>query len=70
MDIFSNLGTIVQSVGEAFVNAATTITQIFYSTEGGITFIGYLALAGLGVSIVNWGTGLVMNFMKVRAKKA
>lgn len=71
MDIFSNLGTIVQSVGEAFVNAATTITEIFYKTgeSGGITFIGYLALAGLGVSIVNWGTGLVMNFMKVRASK-
>lgn len=71
MDIFTNLGTIVSSVGEAFVSAATTITEIFYKAGegGGITFIGYLALAGLGVSIVNWGVSIVMNFMKVRASR-
>ena len=46
--------------------AVTDVIPIFYSTENGLTFVGVLAVVGLGFSVVFLVIGIIQNFLHFR----
>lgn len=53
------------SIGEWFAEMLPTIMSMFYA-EGALTFLGVLAVAGLGVSIIFLLIGVISNFLHFR----
>lgn len=54
-------------LGDWIADYMPTITEIFYSTStGSLTFIGVLAVAGLGISIFFLLMGIIQNFLHFR----
>lgn len=57
------------SIGAWFTETLPTFTGLFYSTvtgEEGFTMLGYLAIAGLGISIVFLLVNVISRFLKFR----
>ncbi len=48
------------------VTALNSIIPIFYNAETGLTFFGYLSIAGLAISIFFLLMGVVQNFIHFR----
>lgn len=46
--------------------AVTEVIPIFYSSESGLTFVGILAVCGLGFSVVFLVIGIIQNFLHFR----
>ena len=56
----------VTSFTTMFVSIFETLVQIFYTTEGGITLIGTLSLAGLGIGLVFFAYKVIRRLMKLK----
>lgn len=61
---------VLTSVFDVFSATSTWITEsvqdlipMFYGTEGGLTFLGVLAVAGLAFSVVFLLIGLIQRFL-------
>lgn len=65
MNFFESLKSIVTAIGDALGGAFESVAGIFYKTgeQGGITFIGYLALAGLAVSLLGLGIRTILKLV-------
>lgn len=66
MNFFESLKSIVVAIGDALGSAFETVAGIFYKTGaegGGITFIGYLALAGIAVSLLGLGIRTILKLV-------
>jgi hypothetical protein len=61
LDIFSG-------VGEWIAEAVQTLIPMFYTAgeNGGLTFLGVLAVAGLAISVVFLIIGVIQNFLHFR----
>lgn len=66
MNFFGNLNSIVQAVGEALGTAFESVAKIFYNGET-ITFVGYLALATLAISLLGLGIRTLLKLIKQKA---
>lgn len=53
------------AIADWFTNILPTIMTMFYA-EGALTFLGVLAVAGLGVSIIFLLIGVISNFLHFR----
>lgn len=51
-------------IGDWFVTAIQSMIPIFYSTEGGLTILGVLALCALGFSIIMLLINKVLDFFR------
>lgn len=54
------------AIGEWITTAVTAIMPMFYVTGTGLTFLGVLAVAGLGFSVIFLVMGLIQNFLHFR----
>ena len=65
MNFFQSLTEIVTAIGNALSGAFESVSAIFYKTgeQGGITFIGYLALAGIAVSLLGLGIRTILKLV-------
>lgn len=66
MNIFQSLNEIVQAIGSALTTAFESVAKIFY-TNGQITFVGYLALATLAISMLGLGIRTLLKLIKQKA---
>ena len=58
LDAFSSIGTWISG-------AVTDLMPMFYGTDG-LTFLGVLAVSGLGFSVIFLVIGLIQNFLHFR----
>ena len=63
--LFSILA-IFLAIGEWISGAVTSLTPMFWSATTGLTFLGTLAVAGLGFSVVFLVIGLLQRFLHFR----
>ena len=56
----------VTSFTTMFVSIFETLVGIFYKADTGVTLIGTLALAGLGISLVYFAYKVVRRLMKLK----
>lgn len=65
MNFFESLGSIVTAIGGAVVNAFEQVSSIFYKTgaDGGIQFLGYVALGGLAISALGLGIRTILKLV-------
>lgn len=65
-NVLTSILEVFTGVGEWITTAVSEITPMFYATEGGLTFMGVLAVAGLAFSVVFLLIGLIQNFLHFR----
>ena len=65
-NVLSAILEIFLAVGEWISGAVSSLTPMFWSAETGLTFLGVLAVAGLGFSVIFLITGLIQRFLHVR----
>lgn len=65
MNFFESLTSIVTAIGGALASAFESVATIFYKTgeQGGITFIGYLSLAAIAVSLLGLGIRTILKLV-------
>lgn len=56
-DVFTEIGTWITT-------QVTALMPMFYSADGGLTFLGILAVAGLGFSVIFLLIGIISRFMR------
>lgn len=66
MSVLESVLEVFTDVGEWIGTAVTNLLPMFYSTEGGLTFLGVLAVAGLAFSVIFLIVGLIQNFLHFR----
>lgn len=66
MNFFENLNSIVQAIGQALTTAFQTVAGIFYDGAS-ITFVGYLALGTLAISLLGLGIKTLLKLIKQKA---
>lgn len=54
------------AIGEWITTAVTAIMPMFYVAGTGLTFLGVLAVAGLGFSVIFLVMGIIQNFLHFR----
>jgi len=54
------------AIGEWISTAVTSLMPMFYVAETGLTFLGVLAVAGLGFSVIFLVMGIIQNFLHFR----
>lgn len=64
--IISSITGVFDAVMTWFASAFAKIVPIFYATEGGLTFLGVLAVTGLSISVFFLLVGIVQNFLHLR----
>lgn len=57
---------VFSAIGEWISTAVTSLMPMFYVAETGLTFLGVLAVAGLGFSVIFLVMGLIQNFLHFR----
>lgn len=67
MNILTAILAVFTSIGTWMVETIPKFFTLFYATEGGLTLLGTLAVAGLGISIVFLLVGIIQRFLKFRA---
>ena len=65
MTFFESLNAIVQAIGTALTTAFQSVASIFYN--GQITFVGYLALGTLAISLLGLGIRTLLKLIKQKA---
>lgn len=64
--IISSITAVFDAVLTWFASAFAKIVPIFYAAEGGLTFLGVLAVTGLSISVFFLLVGIVQNFLHLR----
>ena len=68
MAIMTAIGEIWTAIITWIVSAISSLTEVFYDTTSGeFTFLGVLALIGLGIGIVFLVIGVIQNFLRMRS---
>ena len=49
-----------------FVDIFENLVKIFYTTEGGVTLVGTLALSGLGIGLVYFAYRVIRKLMRLK----
>lgn len=63
-EIFEVIGGAVTNFATTLASAVTSVTGMFYSAEGGMTFLGVLLLIAAGVGIVYFGFRLIKGLVR------
>ena len=70
MDILTAIFAVFSGIGDWIIASLTDLMQIFWvvgeSGAGQLTFLGVLAVAGLGFSVVFLVIGLIQKFLHFR----
>lgn len=63
--VLGSIFDVFSAIANWFAETLPVIMQMFYNTEG-LTFLGALAVAGLGISIIFLLIGVISNFLHFR----
>ena len=63
MSIVTSIFDVFSSISDWIVSAVADVTPMFWDAQSGLTFMGTLALLGLGVGIVFLIIGIVQKFL-------
>lgn len=66
MQIIESILQLFTELSEWLVTTIPSLMSLFYVTETGLTFLGALAVAGLGISVVFLLIGVIQNFLHFR----
>lgn len=66
MNIVESITTVFGDIGEWITGQLGTISQLFYVPETGLTFLGVLAVCGLGFSVVFMLINVIQGFLQFR----
>lgn len=64
--ILTAILAVFTAIGEWIGTAVTALVPMFYVSGTGLTFLGVLAVAGLGFSVIFLIVGLIQNFLHFR----
>ena len=65
--ILAAILAVFTAIGEWITTTLPTFFTLFYVAETGLTLLGVLAVAGLGISIVFLLIGIIQRFLKFQA---
>lgn len=65
-NVLTSILEVFEAVANWIVEAVQSVIPMFYATEGGLTFLGVLAIAGLAFSVVFLLIGIIQNFLHFR----
>lgn len=65
-NIISSITGVFTAIAEWISSAVTAMTPMFYESETGLTFLGTLAVCGLGFAVIFLIIGLIQNFLHFR----
>ena len=63
MSIVSSILGVFSEMGDWIANQLNDMTVIFWNNETGLTFLGVLAVCGLGFSVVFLIMGIIQRFL-------
>ena len=66
MTIINSILEVFEALGTWLTETIPTLMSMFYVAESGLTFLGALAVAGLGISVIFLLIGIVQNFLHFR----
>ena len=66
MNIVDSVFGVFTKISEWIITAVNDMVPIFYNAETGITFLGTMALCGLGVGIILLIFNIVKSFVQFR----
>lgn len=61
--VLTSVFEVFEAVGDWIVSAVHSVIPMFYTAESGLTFLGVLAVAGLGISVVFLLIGIIQRFL-------
>lgn len=64
--VLTNVFEVFTAIITWITGAVTSLIPMFYVSETGLTFLGVLAVAGLGISVVFLIMGVIQNFLHFR----
>lgn len=67
--ILGSILAVFSGIAEWFVEIIPVVISLFYTTVegvGSLTFLGYLAIIGLGISVIFLMLGVISNFLHFR----
>lgn len=70
-ELVTAVGSVVTGITDTTVSAINSLVGIFWDSSlntgaGGFTFLGYLTLVGLGITVINFALSIVNRYAKVR----
>lgn len=66
MNIVQQMFGVFSDVGTWMIDSIKDITALFWDAETGLTFIGTLALVGLGIAVIRMIIAMIRSFMQLR----
>ena len=66
MNVIESVFGVFTKIGEWVRGELTGFTEIFYVPESGLTFLGVLALCGLGIGVVFLLINTIRGFLQFR----
>ena len=66
MNIVESITGVFSKIGTWLVSQVNDLSVIFYDPTEGLTFLGVLAVCGLGFGVVFLLIGLIQNFLHFR----
>ena len=66
MNIVQTVFEVFDKISEWIVGAVNDMVPIFYNTESGLTFLGTMALCGLGVGLILLIFNVVKSFIQFK----
>ena len=66
MDIVESVTGTFTKIGSWMTTQIGDLTQVFYNPESGLTFLGVLAVCGLGFGVIFLLIHLIQNFLHFR----
>ena len=67
MDVISQIFNVFDAISTWLTGAVQDIIPMFYVPESGLTFLGSLAVVGLGIGVVFLLIGIIQRFLKFGA---
>lgn len=65
-DIVSTVFNVFTSVGTWFIDSLADFVAMFYNAETGLTFIGVMALVGIGLAVARMLFAIITSFVQLR----
>lgn len=65
-NVLSKVLEVFTAIGTWIGTAVNSLIPMFYSAETGLTFLGVLAVAGLGFSVIFLMIGIIQKFLHFR----
>lgn len=60
---------VFKAVSTWFIEAITGFVDLFYDAESGLTFLGIMALVGIGIAVARMLFAIITSFVQMRAGK-